>query len=139
MVGSAAATATASLGRHTKLGQHRPTKHLPNRLKRVLDRTPYFKRNSGGCVIFGWNCALQDISSEASHTSALRLIASWQMRAKRCHDRFGAMRIAARRTILIGRWLAPALILEPAAATYINASREGFTPRQPALTGNGGE
>ena len=36
----------------------------------------YFKRNSGGCVIFGWNCALQDISSQASHTSALRLIAS---------------------------------------------------------------
>ena len=46
---------------------------------------------------------------------------------------------AARPTILIGRWLAPALITEPAAATCINASREGFTPRQPALTGNGGE
>jgi hypothetical protein len=44
---------------------------------------------------------------------------------------------AARRTIVIG--LAPALIAEPAAATCINASREGFTPRQPALTGNGGE
>jgi hypothetical protein len=29
-----------------------------------------------GGVIFGWNCALQDISSQASHTSALRLIAS---------------------------------------------------------------
>jgi hypothetical protein len=29
-----------------------------------------------GGVIFGWNCALQDISSQASQTSALRLIAS---------------------------------------------------------------
>ena len=55
--------------------KRRPTS-IPNRSKRVLDRTPYFKRNSGGCVIFGWNCALQDISSQASHTSALRLIAS---------------------------------------------------------------
>jgi hypothetical protein len=36
----------------------------------------YFKRNSGGCVIFGWNCALQDVSSHASQTSALRLIDS---------------------------------------------------------------
>jgi hypothetical protein len=61
--------------RHNKLGKHRPTS-IPNRWKRVLDRTPYFKRNSGGCVIFGWNCALQDISSQASHISALRLIAS---------------------------------------------------------------
>ena len=40
------------------------------------DRTPYFKRNSGGWVIFGCNGTLQDISPEASHTSALRLIAS---------------------------------------------------------------
>jgi hypothetical protein len=31
------------------------------------------------------------------------------------------------------------LIAEPAAATSNNASREGFMPRQPALTGNGGE
>src|SRR6202042_666666 len=46
---------------------------------------------------------------------------------------------SARRTILIRRWLAPALITQPAAAICINASREGFTPRQPALTGNGGE
>jgi hypothetical protein len=61
--------------RHKKVGKHRPTS-MPNRSKRVLDRSPYFKRNSGGCVIFGWNCALQDISSQASHTSALRLIAS---------------------------------------------------------------
>src|SRR3984885_7274134 len=61
--------------RHNKLGKHRPTS-FPNRSKRELDRTPYFKRNSGGCVIFGWNCALQDISSQASHISALRLIAS---------------------------------------------------------------
>jgi hypothetical protein len=52
-----------------------PDKHSHS-LEEVLDRTPYFKRNSGGCVIFGWNCALQDISSQASHTSALRLIAS---------------------------------------------------------------
>jgi hypothetical protein len=33
----------------------------------------------------------------------------------------------------------PVLIAEPAAATSNNASREGFMPRQPALTGNGGE
>jgi hypothetical protein len=49
---------------------------IPNRSRTVLDRTPHFKRNSGGCVIFGWNWALQDISSQASHTSALRRIAS---------------------------------------------------------------
>jgi hypothetical protein len=49
-------------------------KHLPNRSKRVRDRHAYFKRNSGGCVIFGWNCAFEDISSQASHTSALRLM-----------------------------------------------------------------
>ena len=42
----------------------------------IADRHAYFRRNSGGGVIFGWNCALQDISSQASHTSALRLIAS---------------------------------------------------------------
>ena len=34
--------------------------------------------------------------------------------------------------VLIVRRLAPALIMEPAAATYIHASREGFGPRQPA-------
>jgi hypothetical protein len=27
-------------------------------------------------IIFGWNCALQDVTSQASHISALRLIAS---------------------------------------------------------------
>jgi hypothetical protein len=54
---------------------HRPTS-ITNRSKRALDRTPHFKRNSGGCVIFGWNCALQDMSSQASHIFALRLIAS---------------------------------------------------------------
>jgi hypothetical protein len=58
-----------------KIGKHRPTKHLPNR-SRLGDRHAYFKRNSGGCVIFGWNCALQDVTSQASHISALRLIAS---------------------------------------------------------------
>jgi hypothetical protein len=42
----------------------------------IADRHAYFKRNSGGCVIFGWNCALQDVTSQASHISALRLIAS---------------------------------------------------------------
>jgi hypothetical protein len=36
----------------------------------------------------------------------------------------------------MGRWLAPALITERAAATCINASRVGFAPRQPALTGH---
>ena len=55
--------------------KRRPTS-IPNRSKRVLDRTPYFKRNSGGRVIFGWNCALQDVTSQASHISALRRIAS---------------------------------------------------------------
>jgi hypothetical protein len=34
---------------------------------------------------------------------------------------------------------AAGLIAEPATATSNNASREGFMPRQPALTGNGGE
>jgi hypothetical protein len=34
---------------------------------------------------------------------------------------------------------APRLIVELAAPTFSNASREGFTPRQPALTGKGGE
>ena len=55
--------------------KRRPTS-IPNRSKRVLDQTPYFKRNSGGRVIFGWNCALQDVTSQASHISALRRIAS---------------------------------------------------------------
>jgi hypothetical protein len=59
-----------------KLEKHRPTKHLPNRSTRARDRYAYFKRNSGGCVIFGWNCALQDATSQASHISALRRIAS---------------------------------------------------------------
>jgi hypothetical protein len=31
------------------------------------------------------------------------------------------------------------LIAQSALAAYRDASREGFTPRQPALTGNGGE
>jgi hypothetical protein len=35
--------------------------------------------------------------------------------------------------------LSGSMITQPAAAMSINASREGFTPRQPALTGNGGE
>ena len=42
----------------------------------LRDRHAYFKRNSGGRVIFGWNCALQDVTSQASHISALRLIVS---------------------------------------------------------------
>ena len=62
--------------RHNELGKHRPTKHLPNRSTRVRDRHPTSKRNSGGSVIFGWNCALQDVTSQASHISALRLIAN---------------------------------------------------------------
>jgi sugar lactone lactonase YvrE len=48
--------------RHNEFGKHRPTKHPPNR-SRLGDRHAYFKRNSGGCVIFGWNCALQDVTS----------------------------------------------------------------------------
>ena len=52
-----------------------PDKHSRS-LEERADRTPYFKRNSGGLVIFGWNCTLQDVSSQASHISALRLIAS---------------------------------------------------------------
>ena len=62
--------------RRNKPGKHRPTKHLPDRSKRVRGRHVYFKRNSGGRVIFGWNCTLQDVTSQASHISALRLIAS---------------------------------------------------------------
>ena len=65
---------TRALATPQQARKHRPTSIT--RSKRVFDPTPYFKRNSGGCVIFGWNCALQDISSQASHTSALRLIAS---------------------------------------------------------------
>jgi hypothetical protein len=57
-------------------GKQQPTKHLPNRSTRAQDRYAYSKRNSGGCVILGWSCALQDISSQASRISALRLIAS---------------------------------------------------------------
>jgi hypothetical protein len=55
--------------------KRRPTS-IPNRSRTVLDRTPHFKRNSGGRVIFGWNCTLQDVTSHASNISALRLIAS---------------------------------------------------------------
>jgi hypothetical protein len=57
--------------RYNKFG-----KHSPNRSVGLRDPHDYFKRNSGGRVIFGWNCALQDVTSQASHTSALRLIAS---------------------------------------------------------------
>ena len=38
-----------------------------------------------------------------------------------------------------GKALRWALIAQSAVATYCRASREGFMPRQPALTGNGGE
>jgi len=55
----------------------------------------YFKRNSGGCVIFGWNCALQDVSSHASQTSALPPDCFGQMRPKRRDGRFGAMCVAS--------------------------------------------
>jgi hypothetical protein len=55
--------------------KRRPTS-IPNRSRTVLDRTPHFNRNSGGRVIFGWNCTLQDVTLRASHISALRLIAS---------------------------------------------------------------
>jgi hypothetical protein len=73
---SAPATGAGSASHATaSSGTHRPTS-ISQSLEGVLDRTPYFKRNSGGCVIFGWNCALQDSSSQASHNSALRLIAS---------------------------------------------------------------
>jgi hypothetical protein len=61
----------------TSSEKHGPDKAIHAIARRGLrDRHAYFKRNSGGCVIFGWNCALQDISSQASHNSALRLIAS---------------------------------------------------------------
>jgi hypothetical protein len=72
--------------------KRRPTS-IPNRSRTVLDRTPHFKRNSGGRVIFGWNCTLQDATSQASHISALRLIASGKW-CRSAAGRFGTMRVA---------------------------------------------
>jgi hypothetical protein len=62
--------------RHNKLWKASPDKASTQSLEAGRDRHAYFKRNSGGRVIFGWNCALQDVTSQASHISALRLIAS---------------------------------------------------------------
>jgi len=66
---SSAATTGASHA-HNKLGIARPS------IYPIADRHAYFKRNSGGRVIFGWNCTPQDVTSQASRISALRLIAS---------------------------------------------------------------
>jgi hypothetical protein len=47
----------------------------PDRARRAdLISILHFKRNSGGCVIFDWNCARQLVTSQASHISALRQI-----------------------------------------------------------------
>jgi hypothetical protein len=72
----ARAKAPASAGHATTSREPSPDKASTQSLEAGADRPPYFKWNSGGLVIFGWNCALQDISSQASHISALRLIAS---------------------------------------------------------------
>ena len=74
---SAAATSAASASRATTSSRSIARQSIHPIARRGLrDRPAYFKRNSGGRVIFGWNCALQDVTSQASHMSALRLIAS---------------------------------------------------------------
>jgi hypothetical protein len=74
---SAAATGAASASRATTSSRSIARQSIHPIARRGLrDRHAYFKRNSGGRVIFGWNCALQDVTSQASHMSALRLIAS---------------------------------------------------------------
>ena len=74
---SAAATGAASASRATTSSGSIARQSIHPIARRGLrDRNVYFKRNSGGRVIFGWYCALQDVTSQASHISALRLIAS---------------------------------------------------------------